>query len=115
LQEISQYWSARAKVETDLASELIGKLTSARSVPESAKAYQEWVNQRMSMTVEDSQHLVADGFKLVQTAARSLSNGAWIKSPGQAKVCPALVVTVVRLTSRCHDTQSLTSIKAWAS
>jgi hypothetical protein len=76
LQEIGQYWSARAKTEADLVSGLIGRLTSARSVPESAQAYQEWASQWMSMTVEDSQHLVADGFKLAQTAARSLSNGS---------------------------------------
>src|SRR6516165_9098620 len=38
-QEISQYWTGRAKTEADLASELLSKLTDARSVQETAKAY----------------------------------------------------------------------------
>jgi hypothetical protein len=75
LQEIGQYWSARAKAEADLASDLISKLTSAGSIPDRAKAYQEWASQRMSMTIEDNQHFISDGFKLVEAAARSLSNG----------------------------------------
>jgi hypothetical protein len=76
LQEISQHWSARAKSEADLASELIGKLTSARSVPEGAKAYQEWAGQRMQRAVEDAQHLIADGFKLMETITRRFSSGS---------------------------------------
>ncbi len=75
LQQISQHWTARAKSEADLASELVSKLTSARSVPEGAKAYQEWASQRMQMAFEDGQHLVADSFKLLETAARRLSDG----------------------------------------
>jgi hypothetical protein len=76
LQEISQHWVARAKSETDLASELVAKLTSARSAPETASAYQEWARRRMRMAVEDSQRLFADSLKLMQTGARLFSNGA---------------------------------------
>lgn len=80
LQEISQYWTARAKSETDLASELVSKLTGARSIPETATAYQEWASRRMQMALEDGQHLIADSFKLMETAARPFSNGAAGKS-----------------------------------
>ncbi len=75
LEKIGQHWTARAKSETDLASELISKLTDARSVPEGAKAYQEWAGRRMQMAFEDGQHLVADSFKLMETAVRGFSNG----------------------------------------
>lgn len=80
LQEISRYWTARAKSETDLASELVSKLTGARSIPETATAYQEWASQRMQMALEDGQHLIADSFKLMETAARPFSNGVVSKS-----------------------------------
>jgi Phasin protein len=75
LQKIGEHWAARAKSETDLASELVGKLTSARSVPETAAAYQEWAIRRAQMAVEDSQRLFADNVKLMETAARLFSNG----------------------------------------
>ena len=74
-QEISQYWTGRAKTEADLASELISKLTAARSVPETAKAYQEWASRRMQMVLEDGQHLFADSFKLTETTAQLFSDG----------------------------------------
>ena len=74
-QEISQYWTGRAKTEADLASELISKLTAARSVPEIAKAYQEWASRRMQMVLEDGQRLFADSFRLTETTAQLFSNG----------------------------------------
>jgi hypothetical protein len=75
LQEIGEHWTARAKSETELASELVGKLTSARSIPESATAYQEWAIRRTQMAVEDSQRLFTDNVKLMEIAARLFSNG----------------------------------------
>ena len=75
LQEIGERWTARAKSETDLASELVGKLTSARSIPETATAYQEWAIRRAQMAVEDGQQLFTDNVKLMGTAARVFSNG----------------------------------------
>ena len=74
-QEIGQHWSNRAKSEADLASELIGKLTSARSFPETATACQEWAGRRMQLVLEDGEHLLADSLKFLETAARSFSNG----------------------------------------
>jgi hypothetical protein len=75
LQKIGEHWTTRTKTEADLASELVGRLTSARSVPETATAYQEWVIRRAQMAVEDSQRLLADNIKLMETAARLFSNG----------------------------------------
>ena len=75
LQEIGEHWTARAKSETDLTSELVVKLTSARSIPETATAYQEWAIRRAQMAVEDGQQLFVDKVKLMETAARVFSNG----------------------------------------
>jgi hypothetical protein len=76
LQEISQHWVARAKSETDLASELVSKLTNARSVLESATAYQQWASRRTQMALEDGQRLFTDSIKLVETSTRLFLNGA---------------------------------------
>lgn len=81
LREMNQLWFARAKSEADLASDLVAKLTSAHSVPESTTACREWATRRMEMAVEDGQHLLADSFKLMQTAGRLYSNGA-VHRPG---------------------------------
>jgi phasin protein len=75
-QEIGQRWVARAKSEADAASQLVAKLTSARSVPETATAYQEWASRRMQLAIEDSQRLFTDGLKLMETSARFFSNGS---------------------------------------
>ena len=75
IQELNQYWFARAKSEAELTSDLVTKLMSTRSVPESVTACQEWSKQRMEMAVEDSQRLFADGLKLMETSARLFPNG----------------------------------------
>jgi Phasin protein len=56
LQEMGEYWTARAKSETDLASELLGKLTNARSIPETATAYQEWAIRRAALHRQRQAH-----------------------------------------------------------
>jgi hypothetical protein len=75
LQELNKYWVARAKTEAELASDLLAKLMSTRSIPEGATAYQEWSKRRMEMAVEDGQRLVADSLKLMETSTRLFSNG----------------------------------------
>lgn len=74
IQEIGEHWTARVKSETDLGSELLGKLKNARSIPETATAYQEWAIRRAQMAVEDGQRLLTDNIKLMETAAQLFSN-----------------------------------------
>jgi hypothetical protein len=76
-QEISEHWSARAKSEAELASELVTRLTSAGSVPDTAKVYQEWASRRMKMALEDGQRLFGDSVKVLETAARLFANGSY--------------------------------------
>jgi hypothetical protein len=75
LREINQLWFERAKSEVELATELAAKLAHARSVPESATAYQEWATRRMQLALEDGQRLFADSVKLMETSARLFSSG----------------------------------------
>jgi hypothetical protein len=75
-EEANRHWAARAKSEADSASELIAKLSNARSLPDATAAYQEWMTQRVQRLGEDGQRLIADNQKLVSTWTKLLSNGA---------------------------------------
>jgi hypothetical protein len=74
-------WSARAKAEAELASELTAKVTSARSVPEAMAICQEWTSRRMALMAEDGRRLLSDSQKFMEKGARLLSNGWQAKSP----------------------------------
>ena len=70
------------KSEATLASEFANKLTAARSIPETATAYQKWASQRMEMAAEDAKHLLADSQKFAETGARLLSSGLVVQRSG---------------------------------
>jgi len=75
-EEFNQAWFTRAKSETSLASEFVAKLTSARSVPETASACQECVGKRMEMLADDGRQFFADSQKFLQLSTRLLMNGS---------------------------------------
>jgi hypothetical protein len=76
LEEFNQAWFTRAKSETSLASELVAKLASARSVPETASACQECIGKRLEMLADDGRRFFADSQKFLQFGARFLMNGS---------------------------------------
>jgi hypothetical protein len=73
--QMNQQWFSRAMANANLASELGTKLTGARSFPDAAEAYQQWMAKRMKLVAEDSQQFVADGQKFMEITARLLSKG----------------------------------------
>ncbi len=75
IQEINQAWLARARSEANLNSELVTKLSAARTVPEQADAYQQVMGKRMELLVEDSRRILSDGQKFVSLGTRFLANG----------------------------------------
>jgi hypothetical protein len=75
IEEVNREWAARVKAEQDLATEFAGKLTAARSIPETAGISQEWMSRRMELFAEDSRRFVADIQKFTMATARVLSNG----------------------------------------
>jgi hypothetical protein len=83
VQDANKIWTGRMQTEATLASEFTAKLTAARSIPEVAAAYQEWVQRHMEIAAEDAKRLFADGQKLAETGARLLSSG-W-KPNGKGK------------------------------
>jgi len=76
LESMNQAWFDRARSEATLATELVTRLTSARSVPETANAYQECLTKRMDLIADDSRRMFADGQKIMHMGARLLANGA---------------------------------------
>jgi len=74
-QEINQAWFERARSAAAVHSELISKLSTARTVPETAEAYQQCVGKRMEMLVEDGRRLLADSQKIVSVGSKFLTNG----------------------------------------
>ena len=74
-QEINRHWVDRINTEANLASELASQVTSARSVPEAMATFQAWSSRRFQMMAEDSQHLLNDAQKLMETGAQVLPKG----------------------------------------
>jgi len=75
LEQINEHWFARAKSEAEFANAMANKLAAVRSMPDMTIVYQDWIGQRMQRYVEDSNHILADVQKLVQTGTCLAQNG----------------------------------------
>jgi Phasin protein len=75
LEESNKQWFERMQSEIHLASELVSKLASVRSIPDATTAYQQWASRRLQMMAEDGKHLFSDAQSLMETSARLLSTG----------------------------------------
>jgi Phasin protein len=76
IEEVNGEWAARLKAETDLATEFAGKLTAAKSIPETAAICQEWMGRRMEMFAEDSRRFAA-GMQKFTAATSALLPAGW--------------------------------------
>jgi hypothetical protein len=65
---MNRAWLARVQSGVTLASELAGKLATARTIPNAAAACQECMNRQMEMFVENSRQMFADSEKLMRLA-----------------------------------------------
>jgi hypothetical protein len=74
-EEMNRDWFARARSEATLASELASKLANCRTIPETASAWQEWMDRHTRMLAEDGRRLFTGSQKYMQAGARLLSNG----------------------------------------
>jgi len=75
IEEVNREWASRAQDEAKLATEFAGKLSTARSVPDAAAIWQDWLARRMEIFAEDSRRIAADSQKFMTATARALSNG----------------------------------------
>src|SRR5262245_46792358 len=75
IEEVNREWAARVHTEADLARQFAEKLSGAKSLPDAAAIYQEWLARRMEMFAEDSRKFVADSQKFMAATTRLFSNG----------------------------------------
>jgi hypothetical protein len=71
-QQASRHWLDRMAAETKLVSELTGKLTAARSIPDAMTACREFTSRRIEIMMEDTKHLWDDAAKLMQARTKGL-------------------------------------------
>jgi ABC-type uncharacterized transport system involved in gliding motility auxiliary subunit len=72
-EQSNKEWLERMKQEAELVSELTAKLSGAKSIPDAAGIYQEWMGRRVELMRQDAQKLVEDSQKLVSASARIFS------------------------------------------
>jgi hypothetical protein len=70
LQNSNRKWADRLQAEVKLFSELSAKLSAARSIPETAAAYQTYATQHMVMASEDARHLFEDCQAIAESGVR---------------------------------------------
>lgn len=75
LQDWNRDYIACAKSEAILVSDIATKLMTARTIPETGTAYQEWLGRWTAALGEDSQRLFADGQKVIAASSRVFGNG----------------------------------------
>jgi len=75
LEQMNAHWFARAKSEAEFATTMANKLASVRSMPDMTSIYQDWLSQRMQRYVEDSNHMLGDVQKFIQTSVRIANTG----------------------------------------
>jgi hypothetical protein len=75
LQKWNRDYFDRARSEAILASDMATKLMTARTIPETGTACQEWLGRWATTLGEDSQRLFADGQKVLAAGGRLFTNG----------------------------------------
>jgi len=74
-EQLSREQLARMKQETELASDLAGKVTSASSMRDVMSAYQDWFSKRMALFAEDGRNLLQTSHKIVNATMKMMPNG----------------------------------------
>ena len=75
IEEVNREWATRAQAEAKLATEFAGKLSAAKSIPETTAICQEWMTRRMELFAEDTRRFAAGIQKFTAAATRSLPMG----------------------------------------
>lgn len=75
LEKMSRGWLAQTQATAALFGELMQQLWKSRSAPETMAAYQNFLNRRMEMMVEESRQFFANSEKFMKAGTKILSNG----------------------------------------
>jgi hypothetical protein len=74
LRLMNRDWVACTTSEAELALNLPNRLAGARSIPQAITAYQQWLNEWLTMCSEDGRRLAADGQKFMASGVRCLTS-----------------------------------------
>jgi hypothetical protein len=80
-EEARQDWLKLAEREAQLTSELSVTLSSCKTVPELAKAYQDWMSESFTMLGQESQRMFGNSQKFMTSAITTISSGAYRARP----------------------------------
>jgi hypothetical protein len=69
--EMNQRWLSCASAQATLASDLGSKLAGARSLPDVAALYQEWMAQQTKMIAEQNERFLEDTRKVMEAMTRA--------------------------------------------
>ncbi len=76
IDDMNKAWMARAQSEASLIQDFMGKVTSARSAPEVAAAWQECMSRQLAMLSEDGQRLMNTGLGAMKPGAGFFNGGS---------------------------------------
>ena len=82
-EEANKWWLDRVQAEANFTSDVVSKLSSARSIPDAMTACQDWGARRFEMAAEDARHILEDTRKFMQMGAHILASGFVSKSLGK--------------------------------
>jgi sugar-specific transcriptional regulator TrmB len=75
LEEMNREVMSRMAAEVERGVKLSTKLSAARSLPDAAAAYQEWMSEEMNARSEDARRFMDNSQKFMNTSTKFLSNG----------------------------------------
>jgi hypothetical protein len=74
LQHANRNWLDRMQNEASMAADFASKLTSAKSLTETANLFQSWTVKHMEMASEDARRMMSDTQEIMAAGARFWSN-----------------------------------------
>jgi hypothetical protein len=75
LEHANRNWVAQLEAEAKLGSDFVTKMSCAKTPPDVAAAYQEWMTCRMELASKSYQKAFDDCQTLMNTCARIVGNG----------------------------------------
>jgi hypothetical protein len=75
LQNSNRKWLDRMQNEASMAADFANRLTSARSLTETASLFQNWTQKHMEMAAEDARRAISDAQEILAASARFWTSG----------------------------------------
>lgn len=74
VQDSNRKWLDRMQNEANMAADFANRLTSARSLTETASLFQNWTVKHMEMATEDARRVISDTQDIIAAGARFWTN-----------------------------------------